>query len=141
SFGTRRYSVDINKELVPQRLALRLNAIERNDAFSSRQRTNTEGDGIAGALRWDVTKDGRTRVDVTYEYGRQDAYYGHLTLNDQTAAYIRGSGTIALDADPVAAGVQTNGVGMQRVAATGNTHGFVSIGDTLHNLQPTATDG
>ena len=140
TFGTRRYSLDLNRELLPRRLAFRLNGIERNDAFSARQRTNTKGDGLAGALRWDLAKDGRTVVDVTYEHGRQDAYYGHLTLNDQTAAYVRGTGSIALDADPIAAGVQTNGPGRQRVAATGNTHGFVDIGGTLYNLQATATE-
>ena len=140
TFGTRRYSIDLNKELVPKRLAFRLNAIERNDAFSARQRTNTEGDGLAGALRWDLTKDGRTRVDVTYEYGRQDAYYGHLTLNDQTAAYVRGTGTIALDADPNTPGVQANGVGMARVPSTGNLQGMVEIGGTLYNLRATATE-
>jgi outer membrane receptor protein involved in Fe transport len=140
TFGTRRYSVDFNKELVPKRLAFRLNAIERNDAASARQRTNTKGDGIAGALRWDVTKDGRTRVDVTYEYGRQDAFYGHLTLNDQTAAYVRGTGTIALDANPNVAGVQANGVGMARVPTTGNVQGLVDIGGVIYNLRPTATE-
>jgi outer membrane receptor protein involved in Fe transport len=140
NFSTRRYSIDANKQIVPKRLAFRLNAIERNDASSARQRTNTKGDGVAGALRWDVTKDGRTTIDLTYEHGKQDMFYGHLTLNDQTAAYVRGTGTIALDADPVAAGVQTNGVGMQRIAATGNLHGFVDIGGTLYNLQATATE-
>ena len=140
TFGTRRYSIDFNKQIVPKRLAFRLNAIERNDAFSARQRTNTEGQGLAGALRWDVTKDGRTRIDVTYEYGRQDAYYGHLTLNDLTAAYVRGSGTVALDADPVAPGVQANGVGMARVPSTGNLQGMIDIGGTLYNLRATATE-
>src|SRR5439155_8800546 len=48
TFGTRRYSVDMNKEIVSKQLAFRLNAIERNDAFSARQRTNTKGDGLAG---------------------------------------------------------------------------------------------
>jgi outer membrane receptor for ferric coprogen and ferric-rhodotorulic acid len=140
TFGTRRYSLDLNKQIVPKRLGFRLNAIERNDAGSARQRTNTEGDGIAGALRWDVTKDGRTRIDVTYEYGRQDAYYGHLTLNDQTAAYVRGTGTNALDANPNLAGVQANGVGMARVPTTGNVQGMVEIGGILYNLRPTATE-
>ena len=97
-------------------------------------------DGLAGALRWDLTKDRRTRLDVTYEYGRQDMYYGHLTLNDQTAAYVRGSGTNALDANPNAAGVQANGVGMARVPSTGNLVGLVEIGGTLYNLQATATE-
>ena len=140
TFGTRRYSLDLDHELVPKRLAFRLNAIERNDAFSARQRTNTEGEGLAGALRWDLTRDGRTRIDVTYEYGRQDANYGHLTLNDQTAAYVRGTGTIALDANPNVAGVQANGVGMARVPATGNLQGMVDIGGVLYNLRPTATE-
>ena len=140
TFGTKRFSVDLNEEIVPKRLAFRLNAIERRDAFSARQRTNTDGEGLAGALRFDLTKTGRTTLDVTYEYGRQDAYYGHLTLNDQTAAYVRGTGTSALDADPVRAGVQANGVGMARVPSTGNLQGLVDIGGTLYNLRATATE-
>jgi outer membrane receptor protein involved in Fe transport len=140
-FGTRRFSIDLNRQIVPKRLAFRLNAIERNDARSPRQRTNTNGDGLAGAVRWDVTKDGRTSINVTYEHGRQDLFYGHLILNDQTAAYVRGTGTIALDADPVRAAVQTNGVGMQQIAiAPTGLKRFVEIGGTLYNLKSTAAE-
>jgi outer membrane receptor protein involved in Fe transport len=140
TFGTRRYSIDLNKEIIPKRLGFRLNAIDRNDAHSRRQRANTVGEGLAGALRFDLTKTGRTTLDVTYEYGQQDMYYGHLTLNDQTAAYVRGTGTIALDADPNRAGVQANGVGMARVPSTGNLQGMIDIGGTLYNLRATATE-
>ena len=98
------------------------------------------GRGLAGALRWDVFQDGRTTVDVTYERGKQDQLFGHLTLNDQAAAYVRGTGTIDPDANPALAGVQVNGVGRQRIAAAGNAHAFVDIGGTLYNLQSTATE-
>jgi outer membrane receptor protein involved in Fe transport len=140
-FGTRRFSIDLNRQIVPKRLAFRLNAIERNDAPSIRQRTNTKGNGLAGALRWEVTKDGRTTVDVTYEHGRQDMFFGHLTLIDQTTAYVRGTGTIEPDADPFLAGVQTNGVGMQRIAPPAfGLKRFVDIGGTLYNMRATATE-
>ena len=138
-FGTQRHSLDLNKVLVPNRLALRLNAIDYENE-KSRQRNETVGHGIAAALRWDVTKSGRTVVDLTFERGEQDALFTHLTLNNQYAAYLRGSGTIAPDADAVRAGVQVNGVGMQRIAAPGNVHAFVDIGGTLYNLQSTATE-
>lgn len=139
NFGTQRYSVDLNKSLVPGRLALRVNAIDYEDE-RSRQRTENKGTGLAGALRWDLFRNGRTVVDMTYERGKQNMPFGHLTLNNQTAAYVRGTGSTALDADSSLAGVQTNGVGRARIAATGNTHAFLEIGGTLYNLQSTATN-
>jgi iron complex outermembrane recepter protein len=138
-FGTQRYSVDLNKAILPKQLALRVNAIDYEDE-RSRQRTQVKGTGLAGALRWDIFKNGRTTVDVTYEQGKQNMLLGHLSLNDQSAAYVRGSGTIALDANADVAGVQTNGVGRARIAAPGNTHAFLDIGGTLYNLQSTATE-
>jgi hypothetical protein len=91
-------------------------------------------------VRWDVFTGGRTTVDVTYERGKQNTLFGHLTLNDQRAAYVRGTGTLAADASATLAGVQVNGVGMARIAAPGNTHAFMEIGGTLYNLQSTATE-
>lgn len=139
NFGTQRFSVDLNKVLWPKAVALRLNAINFEDE-KSRQRTENKGTGLAGALKWDVFKDGRTSIDLTYERGKQDNLFGHLTLNDHTAAYVRGTGTNALDASAARAGVQTNGVGMARIAPTGNTHAFADIGGTLYNLQSTPTE-
>jgi outer membrane receptor protein involved in Fe transport len=139
TFGTQRYSIDLNQAIRPKQLAVRLNAIGYEDE-RSRQRTENRGEGLAGALKWDIFKNGRTTLDVTYERGDQDMLLGHLTLNDQTAAYVRGTGTTALDASPTVAGVQTNGVGRARIAAPGNTHAFVDIGGTLYNLQSTAAD-
>jgi hypothetical protein len=52
---------------------------------------------------------------------------------------VRGSGTNAADADPVAPGVQVNGVGMRRIAAPGNTTTCLDMGGELYNMQSTAT--
>ena len=43
---------------------------------------------------------------------------------------MRGTGTNDPDADPLAPGVQVNGIGMRRIAAPGNTRVFFNIGGT-----------
>lgn len=138
-WGSQRYSVDLNQPLGKTGVSVRLNAIHgENDTW--RQRGGTELKGYAGALRWEPFKDHRTVLDITYEHGDQDEGFSHVVLNDQTAAYVRGSGTVALDADPVRAGVQTNGVGMMQIRpATGAARIFGLIDGRIYNLQSTPT--
>ncbi|MEO6244118.1 MAG: TonB-dependent receptor plug domain-containing protein, partial [Opitutaceae bacterium] len=137
SFGTQRYSVDVNQPLAP-RLGLRFNALN-SEVEQFRQRTNKDYRGYAGALRWDPFKDRRTRLDVNYEGGHQRNNQGVLHLNDGIKAYVRGTGTNAADADPINPGVQVNGIGMRRIAAPGNTHVYLDLGGTLYDMQSTAT--
>ncbi|MBL9185950.1 MAG: hypothetical protein JNK23_00585 [Opitutaceae bacterium] len=137
SFGTQRYSVDLNRQLLP-RLGVRFNALN-SEVEQFRQRTSKDYRGFAGALRWEPFKDRRTRLDVNYEGGHQRNNQGVLHLNDGIKAYVRGTGTNAPDADPVAPGVQINGVGMRRIAAPGNTHVYLDIGGVLYDMQSTAT--
>ncbi len=137
NFGTQRYSVDVNQPLAP-RLGLRFNALN-SEVEQFRQRTEKDFRGYAGALRWDIFENRRTRLDVNYEGGHQRNNQGVLHLNDGIKAYLRGSGTNAADADPVNPGVQVNGIGMRRIAAPGNTHSYFDIGGTLYDLQSTAT--
>src|SRR4051812_13693300 len=138
SFGTRRYSIDVNQPIAP-RLAMRFNALN-SDVEQSRQRADRVFRGYAGALRWDPFKDGRTRLDVNYEGGHTRNNQSTLHLNDAVKAYIRGSGTNAIDADPIAPGVQVNGIGMRQTApATGNLHVFLDMNGTMYDMKSTAT--
>jgi outer membrane receptor protein involved in Fe transport len=138
NFGSQRYALDVNQPLAP-RLGVRLNVLD-SELEQSRQRNNRDYTGLAGALRWDPFKHGRTRFEIAYERGRTTQQLRHLQLNDAITAYVRGSGTNAADADAARAGVQVNGVGMRRTAAPGNTHSYVDIGGTIHDLQSTATN-
>jgi hypothetical protein len=56
-----------------------------------------------------------------------------------TAAYVLGTGSNALDANPSLDGVQTHGAGMMRTAAPGNTQVWSLIDGRLYNLESTAT--
>jgi len=137
NFGTQRYTLDANQPLHP-RLGLRFNAVT-SEVEQFRQRNNRNHHGYAGAVRWEPFTHRRTRLDATFESGRTTYQLGHLHLNDHVVPYARGSGTNAADADPVRPGVQVNGVGMRRIAAPGNTHVYLDIGGTLHDMQSTAT--
>lgn len=138
NFGTRRYSVDINQPL-HSRLAVRLNALN-SDVEQFRQRANRGYQGFALAARWEPFQNRRTRIDLSYEGGHTRLFYSTLQLSDTTTAYVRGSGTNAADADPVAPGVQANGVGMRRFSAPGAAlRVHYDIGGTLHDMQSTAT--
>ncbi|MSU24914.1 MAG: hypothetical protein EXS32_13960 [Opitutus sp.] len=137
SYGTQRYSVDFNQPLLP-RLGLRFNALN-SEVEQFRQRGSKDYRGFAGALRWDIFKGKHTRLDVNFEGGHSRINQSTLHLNDGNKAYIRGSGTNAADADPVNPGVQVNGIGMRRIAATGNTHVYLDLGGTLYDMQSTAT--
>ncbi len=140
TFGTRRYSIDLNQPLLDQRVAVRFNAIDA-DNDSARQRAGTALRGYAGAVRVEPFKDRRTVIDATYEHGNHSEGFSHVVLNDQTSAYVRGSGTNALDANPNLAGVQNNGVGMVRSAvSTGALHFWNYIDGTIYNLQSSATN-
>jgi len=139
NWGSQRYSMDVNQPLADTGVSVRLNAI-RAENESWRQRSGTELRGLAGAVRWEPFKHHRTVIDFTYEHGDQDEGFSHVVLDDQTAAYVRGSGTNALDANPNLAGVQTNGVGMQQIrAATGVDHLFGLIDGRIYSLQSTPT--
>lgn len=121
-------------------MAVRFNAINaENDSW--RQRAGTSLKGYAGAIRWEPFEDHRTAINFTYEYGDQTEGFSHVRLDDQTLAYVRGTGSVALDADPSRAGIQTNGVGMAQFApANGNLHHFKVIDGQIYNLQSTATN-
>jgi outer membrane receptor for ferric coprogen and ferric-rhodotorulic acid len=139
NWGSQRYSVDVNQPLAETGVSVRLNAI-RAENESWRQRSGTELRGLAGAMRWEPFKHHRTVIDFTYEHGDQDEGFSHVVLDDQTAAYVRGTGTNALDANPNLAGVQVNGVGMQQIrAATGVDHLFGLIDGKIYSLQSTPT--
>ncbi len=138
-WGSQRYSLDVNQPLAKSGVALRFNTI-RAENESWRQRSGTELRGYAGAVRWEPFKDHRTVVDLTYEYGDQDEGFSHVVLDDQTAAYVRGTGTNALDADPTRAGVQTNGAGMMQMRpANGAARTFGLIDGRIYNFQSTPT--
>ncbi len=139
NWGSQRYSLDVNQPLAESGVSVRLNAI-RGENESWRQRSGTELRGLAGAVRWEPFKNRKTVIDFTYEHGDQDEGFSHVVLDDQTAAYVRGTGTTALDANPTLAGVQVNGVGMQQIrAATGVDHLFGLIDGKIYSLQSTPT--
>lgn len=139
-WGSRRFSLDVNQPLGKSGVAVRFNVIDAENE-SWRQRSGAEFRGYAGAVRWEPFKDHRTVVNLTYEYGDQLQGFSHVRLDDQTLAYVRGTGSVDLDADATRAGVQTNGVGMAQFApATGNLHHFKLIDGRIYNLQSTAAN-
>lgn len=139
NWGSQRSSLDVNQPLGETGVSVRLNALNGENE-SWRQRSGTELRGLAGAVRWVPFKHNRTAFDFTYERGDQDEGFSHVVLDDQTAAYVRGTGTTALDANPALAGVQVNGVGMQQIrAATGVDHLFALIDGRIVSLQSTPT--
>ncbi len=138
SFGTQRYSVDLNQPILP-RLGVRFNALN-SEVEQFRQRGSKDYRGYAGALRWEPFKDRRTRLDVNYEGGHQRSNQSTLHLNNGIIAYVKGTGTNALDADPNNPGTQVNGIGMRQIAsATGNAHVWFEQGGVLTDMRSTAT--
>jgi outer membrane receptor for ferric coprogen and ferric-rhodotorulic acid len=138
TYGTQRYSLDVNQPLIPGRLGLRLNAID-SEVEQFRQRAGRELQAYAAAVRWEPFKDRRTQIDVLAERGQSTNQVGVLGLIDQSRVYVRGSGTIAPDADAVRAGVQAGGVGMLQIAAANNAHNALfEIDGTLYSLRSTA---
>jgi outer membrane receptor protein involved in Fe transport len=136
NWGTKRASLDVQQALRPGTLALRLNAVN-SDVHHWHQGYDTQLKAYAATVRWKI--GGRTELAVMGERGFQDRGLSHLSLTDMTAAYIRGSGTNALDANPAVAGVQADGVGMFRTQAPGNTQRWNVIRGTFYNLESTAT--
>ena len=136
SFGGRRASLDYQQTLLPRRLAFRLNGVF-NDGESARQRGGSKIKGGAAALRWQLAP--RTVVDVSFERANQRDGQTHSILTDQTAAYVRGTGTNDLDAIPALAGVQTDGVGQFRTQAAGNKQIWTLLDGRIYNLESTAT--
>lgn len=138
TLGTQRYSIDLNQRLAP-RLAVRLNALN-SEVEQFRQRTERTWRGLAGAVRWDPFQHGRSSLQFNYERGTTRNQVGHLRLQDGSNAYVRGSGTIEADANPLAPGVQVNGVGMTRLRAPGSvTRTWVLHNGTYYDLTSTAT--
>ena len=139
NFGTQRYSIDINQPIVPNRAALRVNAI-RSEIEQGKQRQGRDLEGYAVALRLEPFQHRRTQIDFAAELGNTTAHLGHLGPTDSRLAYVYGSGTNALDADPVRAGVQTNGVGMRQVqAATSANNAWIEQGGVIFSLKSTPT--
>ena len=135
-WGTKRASVDIQQPIVKDKVAMRFNIVKgHHDNWH--QRDDTELGGYAASLRWRISP--KTELAVMGERGFQDRGISHLSLTDMTAAYVRGTGTNALDGDPVTAGVQADGVGMFRTQAAGNVHRWNVISGTLYNLESTTT--
>ncbi len=140
NFGTQRYSVDFNQPVVPGRLGLRVNAI-KSEVEMFKQRMGRDLEGYAGSLRWEPFKHRRTQIDAAYETGNTTYHLGHLGPTDSRIAYVYGTGTSALDADPLRAGIQVNGVGMQQLRAPAAVaHAIVDVGGVINNWQSTATN-
>lgn len=138
NFGTQRYSLDFNQPIVPGRLAVRVNAI-KSEVENFKQRMGRDLEGYAGSLRWQPFTHRRTQIDAAYETGNTTYHLGHLGPGDYRAAYVYGTGTSALDADPLRPGLQTNGVGMTQIRpATSLTHALVDVGGVINNWQSTA---
>lgn len=140
--GSQRLSTDLSRVLVDRRLALRLNLLD-SDLEGWHENTARNLRAVAGALRWQPFGSPQTVVDATHEDGRLDSYISHTALNNVAAVYVRGTGTVARDANPDLPGIQTNGIGMARIAApptaTADTHAMTMIGGRLYNLQTMGT--
>jgi outer membrane receptor protein involved in Fe transport len=140
NFGTQRYSVDLSQPLVPGKLGARFNAI-KSEVEMFKQRMGRDLEAYAGAVRWEPFKHRRTQIDIFGETGNTTYHLGHLGPTDSRIAYIPGTGTSALDADPNRAGVQVNGVGMQQLRAPAAVaHAIVDVGGVINNWQSTATN-
>ena len=140
NFGTQRCSLDYNQPILPGRLAVRVNVI-KSEVEMFKQRMGRDLDGYAGSLRWQPFQHRRTQIDAAYETGNTTYYIGHLGPGDYRAAYVYGSGTSEIDADPVRPGIQINGVGMQPIrAATSLNHALVDVGGVINNWQSTAAN-
>lgn len=137
SWGGRRGSLDVQRDLVPRKAAFRLNLLY-NDGEAARERNGSRINGVAAALRWQLAP--RTTLDVMWERANERDGTTHAVLTDDSTAYVRGTGTIALDANPNLAGVQANGVGTAQFAtAASATSLFTLLGGRLVNLKSTAT--
>ena len=139
-FGTQRYSIDLNQPIVPSRLAVRFNAIN-SEIQQWRQRNGRDLEAYAGALRFEPFKHRRTQIDAMYETGHSTYHLGSLGPLGAEVAYVRGTGTTALDADPMRPGTQLNGVGMRQIrAANSSAHAWVDLGGVISNWQSTTTN-
>lgn len=140
--GSRRFTLDFSRVLLGKTLAARVNLIDSN-LEGWHENTNREFRAGAAALRYQPFKTGRTVIDATFEQGVMVTHLSHTALNNQMAAYVRGTGTIARDANPNLTGVQTNGVGTARLAgpatATADVHAWTMIGGQFYNLQTMGT--
>lgn len=137
-----RLTADLGRILIPDTLALRINAVD-SDLEGWHENTARNLQAVAGAVRYQPFKSPNTVIDLTHEDGRLLSSISHTALQDITAAYVRGTGTNARDANPNLAGIQNNGVGMARLAAprtaTADNHAFTLLGGRLVNLQTLGT--
>jgi outer membrane receptor for ferric coprogen and ferric-rhodotorulic acid len=139
NFGTQRFSIDVSQPIIPDRVALRVNAI-KSEVEQWKQRNGRDLEGYAAALRIEPFKHRKTQIDFATEIGKTTYHLGHLGPSDSRIAYIPGTGTNALDADPVRAGVQTNGVGMRVIQpANANINAWIDHGGSLYSLKSTPT--
>jgi len=138
--GSQRLTADLNRVLVANTLALRLNLVD-SDLEGWHENTARTMRGWAGAVRYQPFKHGNTVIDATFESGRLLSYISHTALVDLTTAYVRGSGTNAQDADPGRAGTQANGVGMQRLSGSSTLANTTQmyIRGSLYNLASAGT--
>lgn len=140
--GSLRLSTDLGRVLVDRTLALRLNLLD-SDLEGWHENTARTMTAVAAAVRYQPFRNAHTIIDATFEDGKLLSFISHTALNDITAAYVRGTGTNARDANPGLAGVQNNGVGMARLAAprtaTADTHAMTLLGGRLVNLQTMGT--
>ena len=140
SFGTQRYSIDVNQPLIPGKLGARFNAIN-SEVEQFKQRQGRDLEGYAAAFRFEPFKHRRTQIEVMGEKGHTVYHLGHLGPTDSRIAYVYGTGTSALDADPNRTGVQVNGVGMQQLRAPNAVaHAIVDVGGVINNWQSTAAN-
>ncbi len=136
-WGGRRVSFDEQRALVRDKLAIRVNGLY-HDGEGARERSGSHIVGGALALRWKLSP--KTSVDVSFERVNERAGATHAMLTDDSTVYVRGTGTIALDANPSLAGVQANGVGTAQISAANTAvQLFTLIGGRLVNLKSTAT--
>ncbi len=138
NFGTQRYSIDLSQPLVPGKIGARFNAIN-SEVEMFKQRMGRDLEGYAAAFRIEPFKHRRTQIDVLGETGHTVYHLGHLGPTDSRIAYVPGTGTSNLDADPLRAGTQVNGVGMQQLRTpTAVAHAIVDVGGVINNWQSTA---
>jgi outer membrane receptor for ferric coprogen and ferric-rhodotorulic acid len=140
--GSHRFTGDFNRVLVDKTLALRVNVLESN-LEGWHENTARDYSAVAAALRVQPFKSSRTVVDLTFEDGKLVNQISHSVLNNVAAAYVRGTGTVARDANPALAGVQNNGVGMARLGAprtaNADNNAMSVIGGRLYSLQAQGT--
>lgn len=117
SNGTVRGTLDVNRVLVPQRLALRVNALrKRQQSFREYLRDND--DAVHLALTWKATRD--TEVRLEFERGEGSGTVAYPYSGYDRISYWLGAGS------PVLGGTTANaGLGIER----SGDNGYVVVQD------------